>query len=61
MHERFQMGDRIERWNTGRCGTVINGDSLFVALVQWLNGEEEWVPASLLRSASHDSQTCPSD
>ena len=51
MDDHYQMGDRVERSDTGRHGTVVDGGSLFVVLVQWDSncGEEEWIPYSLLR------------
>ena len=63
MDEHFQRGDRIERTDTGRRGMVVNGESLFVVLVQWdsNSGEEQWVPASLLRNATINSQSYPAE
>jgi hypothetical protein len=53
--ERLEIGQAVKRTDTDRRGTVAANDSLFVTLVQWLNGEEAWCATSLLQRVKEKS------
>ena len=44
----LKPGDRVRRTDSDRVCTVVHNESIFVALVQYLNGDEDWVSRDLL-------------
>lgn len=58
LEQSLNHGDYVERTDTGRRAIIVNGESLFVALVQYINdGQCDWVSKDLLERVEHEGRT----
>ena len=46
--QSLKPGDNVKRTDTDRLCTVVNTESHFVTLCQYLNGSVEWISKGLL-------------
>ena len=48
VEQPFKVGDVVRRTDTGRVAQVINDESHFVSLVQFVDGSVDWIAHGLL-------------
>jgi len=57
VEQPLKAGDHVRRTDTGRSAVIVSSESLFVARVQYLNGDEDWVSRNLLTVIHHTGTT----